>query len=154
VVTIVVCRCDAVMLSDLTRLNLRWDVVDDPCDAKTEGCHGVVVYVRVLLGGSRGRHRYHYHPNHPSRHLLCSESLLARGVHRVQPVISMVIERCTCVYRYKTSFMSLLANSYNFLFPAKTITATSARHRTASSNAFLNNPFFRFRKVTCSQTRQ
>jgi hypothetical protein len=47
-VTIVVCLYDAAMLSDLTRLNLHWDVVDDPCDAKIEEFHEVVVYVRVL----------------------------------------------------------------------------------------------------------
>jgi hypothetical protein len=47
-VTIVVCLYDAAMLSDLTRLNLRWDVVDDPCGAKIEEFHEVVVYVRVL----------------------------------------------------------------------------------------------------------
>jgi hypothetical protein len=54
----------------------------------------------------------------------------------------------TLVYRYRTSFMSLEANSYSFLFPANTMTATSARHKTANSKAFLNNPFFRFKNVT------
>lgn len=44
--------------------------------------------------------------------------------------------------------MSLLANSYSFLFPANTMTATSARHSTANSKAFLNNPFFLFKNVT------
>jgi hypothetical protein len=47
--------------------------------------------------------------------------------------------------------MSLLANSYSFLLPANTITATSARHSTASSKAFLKSPFLRLRNVTYSR---
>ena len=100
-------------------------------------------------------HLFPYRPSHPNRHLLCCESPLDHDVHKVQPAVSipLVIDRwrvCTWVYRKSTSFMSLLANSYNFLFPAKTMTATSARQSTASSKAFLKSPFFRFKNVTYS----
>jgi len=148
-VRVVECQCTT--FSYQIKSSHHSSVFDDhPCEEEIVVFRGVEGY--VTCDGSP-RHLFPYRPSHPSLHLLCSESPLDHDVHTVQPMVSIPVLNAglcgdTWVYRKRTSFMSLLANSYSFLFPAKTMTATSARQSTASSNAFLKSPFFRLRNVT------